>query len=257
MAISNRSLRDFAAHQQPARRDSQFPGGLVLAALGTLVLGAVIGVAGYFLFKPSAPPAVSEAVLAATGRREAEVVLRPEIDDGEWTDADLRRCGDEAAAARDDASKRKLAAVSADRVGLGAPDPKMVERSAFLLCSIRGKPRHLCEQYWHGKLIEAVKQYATDFRTVAASAYWTKVTLAERVRADTSANSDLRIMADDIDQTTRDVAKMHDEIATALRALVANGILEKADFGKFLGIGVPPDISELLGDEPAVRNVCG
>ncbi len=230
----------------------------MLAALGTLVLGAAIGVAGYFLFKPSTPPEVSEAVLSATAPRAPELALRPEIDDGDWTDADLKRCGDEAAAAREAASKRKLAAVSADRVGLGAPDPKMVERSAFLLCSVSNKPRHLCERYWHGKLIEAVRAYAIDLRTVTASAYWTKVSLAERARADSRANADeLRIMTDDIDQTTRDVAKMQEEITAALRALVADGILEKADFGKFFGIGVPPDISELLGDGPAVRNVCG
>ncbi len=58
-------------------------------------------------------------------------------------------------------------------------------------------------------------------------------------------------MTDDIDQTTREVVKMNEEIAAALRALVADGIVEKADFGNFLGLGVPPDIAKLLGDGPA------
>ena len=44
-------------------------------------------------------------------------------------------------------------------------------------------------------------------------------------------------MADDIDQTTRDVTKMHEEIVAALRVLVSDGILKKEDFGNFFGFG--------------------
>ncbi len=267
MATSNR-LREYAPHT--TQRESPFAGGFLLAALGTLVLGAAIGIGGYFLFSGKKEPDISEAVRSATAPREAS---RPEAaveapqpapaplsvaDDGSWTEADLKRCGEEATAAREAASKRKLAAVSADRVGLGAPDPKMVERAALLLCSARNKPRHLCQSYWHGKLVAAIRAYATEFRTVSASAYWTKVTLAERVRADAGANQEeLRVMADDIDQTTREVAKMHEEIVAALRALVADGILAKDEFGKLFGMGVPPDIAKMLGDRPALRQVCG
>jgi len=269
MATSNR-LREYAPHP-PAQRESPFAGGFLLATLGTLVLGAAIGIGGYFLFSGKKEPDISEAVRSATAPRETPQPTTapdatpqptpaplPVADDGSWTEADLKRCGEEAAAAREAASKRKLAAVSADRVGLGAPDPKMVERAAFLLCSARTKPRHLCQSYWHGKLLAAIRVYATEFSTVATSAYWTKVTLAERVRAGAGANQEeLRVMAEDIDQTTRDVAKMHEEIVAALRALVANGILAKDEFGKFFGLGVPPDIAKMLGDGPALRQVCG
>jgi hypothetical protein len=256
METSNR-LRDYAPRAAP--RESQFSGGFLAVAAVAVALGVGIGIAGFFWRSSSPQASVADVVASATARRDtAAPAPLPETDDGEWTDADLRRCGEEAAAAADAASKRKLAAVSADRVGLGAPDPKMVERSAFLLCSASNKPRHLCQNYWHDQLLNAVKVYAADYHTVSASAYWTKVSLAERAGAETRATSeDLRVMADDIDQTTRDVMKMNEEIVAALRALVADGILEKADFGKVLGLGVPPDIANLLGDGPAVRHICG
>jgi hypothetical protein len=256
MATSNR-LRDYAPRAAP--RESQFSGGFLMVAAATVLLGIGIGIAGFFWRSSPSQTSVADVVASATARRDtAAPAPLPEADDGNWTDADLRRCGEEAAAAADAASKRKLAAVSADRVGLGAPDPKMVERSAFLLCSTSSKPRHFCQNYWHDRLLGAIKVYVADFRTVSTSAYWTKVSLAERVRADSRANSDeLRVMADDIDQTTREVMKMNEEIVAALRALVADGIVEKADFGKFLGLAVPPDIAKLLGDGPALRHVCG
>jgi hypothetical protein len=259
MATSN-PIRDFAPHQ--VRRDSSFGGGFLIAAVATLALGVGIGVAVFFWRsspRDAASDAVAAAVASATAPRATPMETPPlEIDDGTWTDADLRRCGNEAGAASDAASKRKLAAVSADRVGLGGPDPKMVERSAFLLCSVSAKPLHLCHGYWHNKLVEAVSTYATEFHNVSSSAYWTKVTLAEQVRANAATNhAELQALADDLDQTTRDVAKMHEEITAALRALVADGILEKREFAKFLGYGVPPNINALLGDGKAVRHVCG
>ncbi len=257
MPITNR-FRAFAPPAQLTERESTFGGGFLLLAALTVALGVGIGVAGYLWHSPKPSDAVSDAVASATAPRETPMALAPlpELDDGSWTDADLHRCSEEAAAAADAASKRKLAAVSADRVGLGAPDPKMVERSAYLLCSIANKPGHLCKSYWHDKLVDAIRLYASDFHNVSKSAYWTKVSLAERTRVDVG-NKDLRVMADDIDQTTRDVMKMNDEIVTALRALVANGIVQKSEFGRFLGLGVPPDIATMLGDGPAVRHVCG
>ncbi len=256
MARTNRIRNDYGS-QATIPRESTFSGGFLLLAAATLALGVGFGVASYF-WQSSPSPQVLDAVASATAPRQTPIAgTHPtELDDGTWTDADLRRCGAEATAAGDAASQRKLAAVSSDRVGLGAPDPKMVERSAFLLCSAQSKPRHLCQRYWHGKLVEAIRVYASDFHNVTFSAYWTKVTLAERARSE-SNNRDLRTMADDIDQTTRDVMTMNEEIVAALRVLVSDGILKKEEFGEFFGLGVPPDIANMLGGGPAIRQVCG
>jgi hypothetical protein len=260
MAMPQR-LRDYAPREVEPER--AFGGGFLLVAAAALVLGFGVVLAIYFLRSPGPEPisdAVAAAIASATAPRTepADPSLRTLPDDGEWTDADLKHCSEEAEAAGEIASKRKLAAVSADRVGLGAPDPKMVERAANLLCSARTKPLHLCQPYWRDRLLEAIRVYASDFRNVSSSAYWTKVSLAERARADITVDAEtLQVMADDIDQTTRDVAKMHEEIATTIRALVRDGIVSLDDFGVFFGMGVPPEISALLGNGRAERHVCG
>ena len=256
MATTNR-LRDLAPRQAP--RESPLAGGFLLLVAATLVLGGA-GVGGYLLLssKPGAPDVTDAVLSAATGRRNATAAAPVEADDGTWGDADLQRCDAEAAAAAETASKRKLAAVSANRVGLGAPDATFVQRAAYLLCSARSKPRHFCQGYWHDRLVEGVRAYAQEFAEVRQSAYWTKVNLAEQARANTGASQEvLRAASDDIDQTTRDAMQLHAEIAEALRALVADGILSSGDFGVFFGMGVPPDVAALLGDRRAVRRVCG
>jgi hypothetical protein len=258
MATTNR-LRDLAPRQAP--RESPLAGGFMLLAVAALVVGGA-GVGGFMLLssKPAPPDVATDLLSAATGRRDASApaTAPAEVDDGTWGDADLRRCDTEAADAAEAASKRKLAAVSANRVGLGAPEASFVQRAAYLLCSARNKPRHLCQRYWHDRLVDGVKAYAREFADVRQSAYWTKVGLAEQARASSSASQEaLRATAADIDQTTRDVMKLNQEIADALRLLVANGILSRDDFGFVFGFGVPPDIRTLLGDGQAVRNVCG
>jgi hypothetical protein len=252
MAASNR-LRTLAPRQTEPR--SPFAGGFLLSALATLAVGAGLVVAVFHWRAPA--PEAAEAVLSATAPRgPAQPALLP-VDDGEWSDGDIRRCSDEANAAADTAAARKLAAVSADRVGLGAPEPAFVKRSAYLLCNARSKPLHLCRDYWHGWLVEAVRAYAADFRSVSASAYWTKVNLAERARSDARADgAALKAAADDIDQTTREVARRHEEITAALRALVTDGILAPEEFAVFLGYGIPTDIRALLGDARALRKAC-
>lgn len=254
MAPRSGPLRDIVSRE--VVRESAFPLGFALVAFATIAVGALVGVGGYYLLAPAqAPQAVVSAV---TGRSAAPPAPKPVVDDGAWTDDDLRRCGQEATAAADAASQRKLAAVSDDRVGLGAPDPAMVQRTAYFLCSARSKPLHFCKAYWRKGLIASIKTYAADFHDVTSSAYWARLNLAERVAR--SANPDAPEFASivtGIDQTTRDVARMNGEIVTAVRVLVADGIIAPEDFGVFFGFGIPPDIRAILGDGKAERHVCG
>src|SRR5688572_30039129 len=152
--------------------------------LFALVIVATVGVGAAVAFAAHAwlaPPEISPAVLSATSPRgPAEPQLAQ--DDGSWTDADIRGCKAEATAAADAAAGRKLAAVSADRVGLGAPDVVIVEHAAHLLCTARRKPLHLCAGYWRNDFVHAIKSYAAEFQSVSASAYWTKFNIAERAR---------------------------------------------------------------------------
>jgi hypothetical protein len=254
MAPTSDGFRHYAPRR--AARELPFAGGFVTIAMAAIVFGAGIGIVGYFWSAPA--PDLSQAVVAATTGPRAEPAPLPVADDGSWGDADLSHCSDEASAAADEAAKRKLAAVSADRVGLGAPDAEMVRRAAFLLCSASHKPLHLCKAYWRGSIEDAIRVYAADFHKVKSSAYWTKVNLAERARQEAGADAQsLQNFADDLDQTTRDMMKMHDEITAALRSLVTDGIIPRDDFGNFFGLGVPPEIAAMLGDAKPVRQLCG
>lgn len=238
---------------QQKRAEGLSAGGLLLAALLTCAFGVGVVVAGYFWINSS--PRVSQAVLSASGRSDPVAAPAP-VDDGSWTDNDMRDCRMQATAAAETAKKRKLAAVSADRVGLGGPDAGMVERSTYLLCSARRKPLHLCDTYWRDWFTQAIKEHAADFRKVSTSAYWTKVNVAERAKRENAADQQWQTVSDDLDQTTREIGKMHDEITAAFHSLIADGIVDSADFAVFLGMGIPSDIAAMIGDARPKRDLC-
>jgi hypothetical protein len=199
---------------------------------------------------------VAVAVTSATTAIEPPKPAAP-VDDGSWTDTDIRSCRDEATAAADVAKRRRLEAVSKDRVGLGAPDPGMVERATYLLCGATRKPLHLCQDYWRNWFINALKAYAKEFRDVAMSSYWTKVHVAERARRESDAGQgEWQTITDDLDQTTREVAMMHDDIVAALRSLVADGIISADDFSVFFGFGIPTEVRKMIGDARPLRQRC-
>lgn len=240
---------------QPAR-SSGVSGGFLVAALLALAFGVGVVVAGYFWMSRSA--GVSDAVFSATGRAELSTApsLQP-AQDGEWTDADIDACREQATAAAEAARKRKLAAVSSGRVGLGGPDAQVVERATYLLCGATRKPRHLCERYWKNWLVGAIRTHAADFRDVASTAYWTKVNVAEQAHRDAGQKERWQTISDDLDQTTRELARMHEEITEAFRRRIEDGILAPDDFGKFLGLGIPSEIKAMIGRARPIRDVCG
>jgi len=257
MATTNR-LRDLAPH--PTRRDSPATGSFALLVVAALVVGGA-GFGGYMLLasKASAPD-ISDAVLSATARRDpATATATPvEVDDGRWGDAELQHCDKEAAEMAQEASQRRLAAVSANRVGLGAPEASFVQRAAYLLCSARTKPTHLCQAYWHDQLVERIKAYSKEFAEVRQTAYWNKVSLAAQARSNVGpTQAAIQAATENIDETTRDVMKLNQDITDAVRALVADGILKKDEFGFLFGFGIAPDVRTLLGDAEPVRNACG
>jgi hypothetical protein len=200
---------------------------------------------------------LSQTVALATGRIGPAAAALP-ADDGSWTDADIRSCRDKANAAAEVASKRKLAAVSAGRVGLGGPDADIVRRANYLLCGATQKRLHLCQSYWHDWFMAALKEHAADFKKVSNSAYWTKVSMAEQARSKgVGDRQEWQAISDDLDQTTREVGKMHSEITAAFRGLIADGIIDPGDFGVFLGLGIPPDIAAMIGDVSPTKHLCG
>ncbi len=241
---------------QQRRAEGLSSGGFLLAALLTCAFGVGAVVAGYFWMKSS--PQSADAVLAATGK-SGPTIAPPTVDNGSWTDEDIKGCSDAAAAAAEVAKKRRLAAVSGDRVGLGGPDADLVQRSTYLLCGSTRKPLHLCQNYWRDWYMGAIREHAKDFNKITTSAYWTKVSVADRARkAAAGANGQQwQAVSDDLDQTTREVGKMHDGITAAFRSLITDGIIDPGDFGNVLGFGIPPDVGAMIGDARAERHLCG
>jgi hypothetical protein len=242
---------DMPTPQQPKAEGLSI--GLVLLVVLVASLIGGIAVVGYAMLRP--PPETLEAVVSATAPRgTSDALAELELDDGTWTDADLQLCKAEASAAKQAAASRKAAAANAGRVDLG-PDPTMVERATYLLCGATRKPLHLCESYWKRWFVEATTAYASEFRQVSSEAYWTRFNLAERGRE--AENPELwQIVTDDLAQTMRDLAKLHEDITAALRARIADGIVAPEDFGKILGFGIPSNVRQMIGDAKPVRQLC-
>ena len=89
------------------------------------------------------------------------------------------------------------------------------------------------------------------------SSVWTKVHVVERARRENSdGQGEWQTITDDLDQTTREVAMMHDDIVAAFRSLIADGIISSDDFSAFFGFGIPPEIAKMVGDARPLRNRC-
>jgi hypothetical protein len=239
---------------QQRRAEGLSSGGFLLAALLTCAFGVGAVVAGYFWM--GAAPQASQAALSATGRSTPAAAPTP-VDDGDWTEIDIRDCKAEATAAAERANKRKLAALSADRVGLGGPEANLVERATYLLCGSTRKRLHLCQTYWRNWYNRAIREHAADFKRVSTSGYWTKVNVAERAQRDAGSSQKWQTLSDDLDQTTREVGKMHEDITAAFRSLIEDGIVDTADFAAFLGMGIPSDIGAMIGGARPKRQLCG
>jgi hypothetical protein len=133
----------------------------------------------------------------------------------------------------------------------------MVKRATHLLCTAETKPLHLCQRYWRDDFVEAIEAYAGDYRKASTSAYWTKVNIAERARkASARQQAAFQTLSDDLDQTTREVMQMHEEIVAAFRKLIADGIIRPDAFGVFLGVGIPPDIENMIGGARPTKQAC-
>lgn len=239
---------------QIARGGGGSAASLLIGGLLAVAFGVGVIVAGYFWM--AAPSKVSNTVLSATGKITPTAAPVP-VDDGSWTDSDIKGCNEQATKAAEAAQARKLAAVSADRVGLGGPDAEMVRRATYLLCGATHKRLHLCQAYWRDWFIGAIKDHAKDFKQVSTSSYWAKVSLQERAAKDAGNRQSWQTISNDLDQTTREIGKMHDEITQSFRGLIRDGIIDPADFGVVLGFGISPDIAAMVGGTRAAKHLCG
>lgn len=215
---------------------------------------------GYLAMADREPgPAIDPAIVAATAPRAPIEELREIADAGSWGEEDRAYCAEQAKVAADTAAERRLFAVSADRTGLGGPTTEIVQQAAHLSCVATRKPLHLCESYWRNQFIAAFKDYVFKFRDISRQAYWTSYSVAERARRTVAEDQQeiLETATNDLRQTTREFAEMDEKITDAFRALIADGIIDPDVFGKFFGLGIPPEIAARIGDARAVRQLCG
>ena len=216
----------------------------VLAALLALAFGVGVVVAGYFWLAGGKPDVSQAVVSAATGRSGPAAAPAP-VDDGSWTDADIKGCNEQATAAAEKAGERKLAAVSADRVGLGGPDADVVQRATYLLCGATRKPAaplpELLARLVHRRHQGARRSISRRSPRLLIGRRSTS--RSGRGRLQGTGQQQWQTLSDDLDQTTREVGKMHDEITAAFRSLIDDGIIDPGEFGVVLGFGIPPEIA--------------
>ena len=216
-------------------------GAFLLATLLTVAFGVGIVVAGYFwMAGPGLAPDITDAVTSATGRADPAEAPAP-VDDGTWTDADIETARTKRRPRPRSPRSESSPHVSADRVGLGGPDSGMVERSTYLLCGATTQanaslPELLAEVVHHGHPGACGRVQAGLAASVLEQAQ--RSGAGARVEA-AESQPQWQAISDDLDQTTREVATMHEEIVASFRSLVADGIILPEHFAKFLGLGIP------------------
>ena len=133
-----------------------------------------------------------------------------------------------------------------------------MQRATYLLCGATRKRLHLCESYWRDWFINAIKKHALDFKAISTSAYWTKVTIADRARkASGHRPAAMQTLSDDLDQTTprgRQDARRHH---CGVPLPDSDGIIDPGEFGVVLGFGIPPEIAAMIGGAQPERQLCG
>ena len=241
MATSNPT--DATSRRTRRRAKASSAAASSIAAVATLALGVGIGVAGFFWRSSSPQTSVADVVASATaptrhcragaaaGDRRRRAGLTPTSGAAATRRARRRRRLETQARRRQRRPGRSRRPGPEDGGALRLPP---VQRERQAAPSLPG--------YWHDKLVEAVKHLR---RRLPQRELFGLLDEGHPGGAGARERSDepceeLQALADDLDQTTRDVAKMHEEITAALRALVADGILEKSRIREVPGLRRAP-----------------
>ena len=133
----------------------------------------------------------------------------------------------------------------------------MVQRTTYLLCGSTHKRLHLCQSLL-ARLVHGGDQGTRrGFREDHHVRLLDQGQPAEQARATGETGRAGRPFRDDLDQTTREIGKMHDDITAAFRALIEDGIIDPGRFRRVPRLGIPPKIAAMVGERAPMRHLCG
>ena len=226
---------------------SRFPGALDLLLMSVaLAAVAALGVLGFTtLVQPVLTPPVA---LVAQSPGSEQSLLPVDV---AWTEADTSRCESLARSARGAEVPSELAL--ADRTiaeGFSA-------LAAIVACRLETKPTRFCNPEEKGLLVAMINDYLgrIDLLVLGLGVQGAPMAVAGAfLGGEAAMGSDIYDMHRE--STLAFMTLHHQRVADDLRALARDGIITAADFGAFMGMGVPARIEKLLGGIPVERQAC-
>jgi hypothetical protein len=211
--------------------------------LGVVALMAV-GALGYFGFTTFLAPGETVAAAKPAPQMVASVV------DVAWTEDDTALCEQKA---KGEARRAKGVAPPSVNPSLA---PGFAAMATLLECHIETKAARFCQQDAKATLVAEVIDYIgrLDLIIAALELQGVPMQMMSGMNGEISLGSDIYEMQKDA--TLEFMLGYHNRVADGLRSLARDGLVTEADFGAFLGMGVPPMVKRMLKDIAPAANGC-
>ena len=241
--MSGRTVVNGIRGEMPAPKPRPPLGGIDIV-LGIVALMAV-GALGYFGFTTLLAPGESSA--AAKSPPPSMVAS---ADDVAWTDDDTGRCE---LKAKSEAKRAKDVAPPSVNPSLA---PGFAAVATLLECHIETKAARFCDQAHKAVLVAEVNDYIGRLELILAALnlQGAPMQMLGGMSSEISLGSDIYEMQKNA--TLEFMLSYHNRVADGLRGLARDGLVTEADFGAFLGMGVPPMVKRMLKDVTPAANAC-
>lgn len=228
---------------RPPRRTGAIDLALIACAfVGILALGWFA--AGRYIVTP---PVAQRLVAAST----TPAPTGTEMAAAAWTDADEKRCQ---VSARDTADDYRSAKVTVTNTSIAEGYPPL---ATMVHCRLAKKQVRFCDPVQRMALVEMVNDYLgrLDLLTVGLAVQGAPMKMmGGLVGGEAEAGNDVyEVMKN---ETFAFMQPYNDKIVADLRKLASNGVITAADFGGFMGMGVPDRIVSILKGVNVETPIC-
>lgn len=228
-------MRGYAPPPKPRQ-----PGGgldVVLIVVAVVAVGAL----AYFGFN---------TMFGGRSHASGTAVAATMVTDVAWTDDEIAACDRKAAAEAKATTNSGTFAVNQSLA------PGFAALATMLECKIKTSATRFCDPDAKALLVADVNDYLgkIDVIVLALNVQGAPMKLMEGMNQEIALGSAVYEMQKSA--TIEFMEFYHDRVTAALKGLARDGIVTAADFGAFMGMGVPPMIKKMLGGITAERNSC-
>jgi hypothetical protein len=255
--MSGRDLvRDLRSIETPPPKQSA-RGVVVDVLIGAIAVLAVASF-GYFGYAAwLAPHAAAPRAVAAVAGPEPQPIPKapkpaPASADAGWTEADASRCQAAARAAAENPEVPPEAMLAQRSVTEG-----FAGLATRVECQITTKVARFCAPEGKAQLVAMVQDYLDrrDLVILGMGVQGAPMAIAgEMFGGEMAAGRDIYNI--EKEGTFALMRVYHTRVAAALQSLVRDGVVTQADFGSFMGMGVPSSIKDILKGVKAEQNIC-